>query len=84
MYIHTRSSLFSSPLLSGSFALIEARQGPHHVFQKDDAQWKYLCEKFQIDGIPSYVLVDRDGSYKLRNDFRDRDLMKKTLKGMLE
>ena len=47
-------------------------------------RWKYLCEKFQIDGIPSYVLVDRDGSYELRNDFRDHDLMKKTLKGMLE
>lgn len=47
-------------------------------------QWSYLCEKFQIDGIPSYVLVDRDGSYKLRNDFRDHNLMKNTLKGMLE
>lgn len=53
-------------------------------YRLNDTQWKYLCEKFRIDGIPSYVLVDRDGSYKLRNDFRDHDLMKKTLKGMLE
>ena len=45
-------------------------------------QWQYLCEKFGIDGIPSYVLVDKDGSYRLRNDFRDHGLMVSTLKEM--
>ena len=46
-------------------------------------QWKYLCDKFDIDGIPSYVLVQKDGSYSLRNDFRDHDLMTDTLKGLI-
>lgn len=47
-------------------------------------QWGYLCEKFRIDGIPSYVLVDKDGSYSLRNDFRDHGLMVSTLKELTE
>lgn len=56
--------------------------GKHYRLNPE--QWAYLCEKFQIDGIPSYVLVDRDGSYKLRNEFRDHNLMKTTLKEMIE
>lgn len=71
----------SSPLVAYKTGIAKIA-GKH--YRLNDAQWKYLCEKFRIDGIPSYVLVDRDGSYKLRNDFRDHDLMKKTLKGMLE
>ena len=71
----------TSPLVAYKTSIAKIA-GKH--YRLDDAQWKYLCEKFRIDGIPSYVLVDRDGSYKLRNDFRDHDLMKKTLKGMLE
>ena len=47
-------------------------------------QWKYLCEKFKVDGIPSHVLVDRDGNSKLRNDLRNHDKLKKTLKKMIE
>ena len=71
----------TSPLVAYKTSIAKIA-GKH--YRLDDAQWKYLCDKFQIDGIPSYVLVDRDGSYELRNDFRDHDLMKKTLKGMLE
>ena len=71
----------TSPLVAYKTSIAKIA-GKH--YRLDDAQWKYLCEKFRIDGIPSYVLVDRDGSYELRNDFRDHDLMKKTLKGMLE
>lgn len=71
----------TSPLVAYKTGIAKIA-GKH--YRLNDAQWKYLCEKFRIDGIPSYVLVDRDGSYKLRNDFRDHDLMKKTLKGMLE
>ena len=37
-----------------------------------------------VDGIPSYVLVDRDGNSKLRNDLRNHDKLKKTLKKMIE
>lgn len=57
-------------------------QGRH--YRLSDEQWAYLCEKFDIDGIPSYVVVSKDGSYKLRNDLRDHDLLTKTLKKMIE
>lgn len=52
-------------------------KGKH--FRLNDKQWEYLAKKFKIDGIPSYVLVDKDGSYRLRNDLRDHDLLCKTL-----
>lgn len=57
-------------------------QGLHYRLNQE--QWDYLCDKFKIDGIPSYVLVDKSGAYKLRNDFRDHSLMIKTLKEELE
>lgn len=51
----------------------------------NDEQWKQLTSKdFDIDGIPSYVLVQKDGSYALSNEFRDHNLMVKTLKKLLE
>lgn len=53
-------------------------------YRLNDGQWRYLCDKFDIDGIPSYVLVDREGRYSLRNDFRDHGKMVSTLKGMLD
>ena len=56
-------------------------RGKH--FRLNDKQWAYLCDKFQIDGIPSYVVVDKDGSYRLRNDLRDHDLLVPTLKEKL-
>lgn len=71
----------TSPLAAYKTGIAEI-QGKHYRLNAE--QWQYICEKFGIDGIPSYVLVDRDGSYKLRNDFRDHGLMKKTLKGMIE
>lgn len=52
-------------------------------FRLNDEQWAYLCDKFKIDGIPSYVLVDKSGAYKLRNDFRNHETMKKTLKQLI-
>ena len=56
-------------------------QGKH--YRLNDKQWAYLCDQFQIDGIPSYVVVDKDGSYKLRNDLRDHSLLVPTLKEKL-
>ena len=41
------------------------------------------CEKFKVVAS-SYVLVDRDGNSKLRNDLRNHDKLKKTLKKMIE
>ena len=40
--------------------------------------------KVQSRRHPSYVLVDRDGNSKLRNDLRNHDKLKKTLKKMIE
>lgn len=57
-------------------------QGKH--YRLNDEQWKYLCEQFKVDGIPSYVLVGRDGTGKLRNDLRNHDKLKKTLKKLIE
>lgn len=53
-------------------------------YRLNDKQWEYLCKQFKVDGIPSYVVVDRDGTYKLRNDLRDHGKLKKTLKAMIE
>ena len=71
----------TSPLATYKTMIPEIR-GKH--FRLNDEQWKYLCEKFEIDGIPSYVVVDRDGSYHLRNDLRDHAAMVSTLRSMLE
>lgn len=49
-------------------------------YRLNPEQWRYICDYFNIDGIPSYVLVRKDGSYALSNEFRDHSLMVKTLK----
>ena len=58
-------------------------QGIH--YRVNDAQWRFLTKKkFGITGIPSYVLVDKEGNYALRNDLRDHSKMVSTLKEELE
>ena len=52
-------------------------------YRLNDEQWRYICDYFKIDGIPSYVLVQKDGTYALTNEFRDHDLMVKTLKKLV-
>lgn len=71
----------TSPLVTYKTMIPEIR-GKH--FRLNDEQWKHLCKQFDIDGIPSYVVVDRDGSYRLRNDLRDHSAMVSTLRAMLE
>ena len=66
----------TSPLVKYQ-TMIPDIKGKH--FRLNDKQWEYLSKKFKIDGIPSYVLVDKDGSYSLRNDLRDHNLLVKTL-----
>ena len=44
-------------------------QGEH--YRLDGKQWNYVCRQFKIDGIPSYMVVDKKGKVQLRNDFRD-------------
>ena len=59
--------------------MIPNTKGLH--YRINNAQWDYLTDKkFEIDGIPSYVLVDKDGNYGLRNDLRDHSKMVSTLK----
>lgn len=53
-------------------------QGLH--YRLNEKQWRQLVDKdFDIDGIPSYVVVDKQGKYSLRNDLRDHGLLKKAL-----
>ncbi|MDR1724417.1 MAG: TlpA family protein disulfide reductase [Tannerella sp.] len=52
-------------------------KGDH--YRLDEKQWNYVCKQFDIDGIPSYVLLKKSGDYALRNDFRDHSKMKQTL-----
>lgn len=44
-------------------------KGDH--YRLTDRQWQVLREKFNVDGIPSYIMVSRDGTYKMRNEMRD-------------
>lgn len=63
--------------------MIPGIKGLH--YRVNDAQWRYLTDKmFDLDGIPSYVLVDKDGNYDLRNDFRNHSKMVSTLKEMIK
>lgn len=62
--------------------MISEIQGKH--YRLTDKQWAYFGNKFKMDGIPSYVLVDKRGQYALRNDFRDHEQMKKALKQMIK
>lgn len=56
--------------------------GTHYRLNPE--QWEQLTRKdFNIDGIPSYVLVQKDGTFSLRNDLRDHNLMLSTLKEAL-
>ena len=58
-------------------------KGIHYRVNK--AQWSYLTDKiFDIDAIPSYVLVSKDGNYALRNDLRDHEKMVETLEKMIK
>lgn len=52
-------------------------KGDHYRLSEE--QWDSVCRKFGIDGIPSYVLADKTGNYKLRNDLRDHGKLRSTL-----
>ena len=49
-------------------------------YRLNEQQWEHLCKQFNIDAIPSYVFVKRDGTYTLANQFRDHNKMVKSLK----
>ena len=66
----------TSPIVKYKTMIPEIK-GLHYRFNAE--QWEYICKKFNIDGIPSYVFVDKDGKYKLSNEFRDHNTMKSTI-----
>ena len=56
--------------------------GKHYRLTKE--QWNVITDQFNIKSIPSYVLVEKDGSSAYRRDLRDHDQLKKALKKMIE
>lgn len=52
-------------------------KGIHYRLNSD--QWHAICDRFNVDGIPYYILVDRYGNAAGRPDLRDHELYKKTL-----
>ena len=59
---------------------IQDIKGEHYRLSAE--QSKTIKRQFGITAIPSYVLVDGDGNYNLRNDFHNIEIMKKELKEM--
>lgn len=54
----------------------------HHAMASSE-QIQALRRRFNVDGIPFYIMVDRDGIAHPRPDFRDHEEMVKTLKAEL-
>jgi thiol-disulfide isomerase/thioredoxin len=59
---------------------IQNIKGEHYRLSAE--QSKTIKRQFGITAIPSYVLVDSEGNYSLRNDFHNIEIMKKELKEM--
>lgn len=71
----------SSPMAK-YLTMIPDIKGVHYRLNSE--QWEQLTDKdFDLDGIPSYVLVERSGKATLRNDLRDHSLYIKTVKEAL-
>lgn len=35
-------------------------KGEH--YRMTDAQWTYICNKFGVQGVPSYMIISKDGT----------------------
>lgn len=66
----------SSPIPT-YYRMIPGIKGNHYRLNPD--QSKAVYERYGIDGIPYYFLVDRKGNVTPRPDFRDHDLLVKTI-----
>lgn len=72
-----------SSVMRDYIRMVPGIKGEHYLLNEE--QWNAVCDRFEIDGIPSYVLVRKDGSYTLRNDFRDHDkLVSSVLEALAE
>lgn len=63
----------SSPMAQ-YMQMIQGIKGRHYYLNEE--QIKYLSNQLKIDGIPFYVLVNKDGTYRSRTDFRDPERYK--------
>lgn len=66
----------SSPI-PAYYQMIPSIKGDHYRLTEE--QSKAVYEKYEIDGIPYYFLVDRKGTVTPRPDFRDHDLLVATI-----
>ena len=57
---------------------IQTIKGIHYHLSNEEA--KSIKQQFSITAIPSYVLVEKSGEYKLRNDLRNTNTLKSELK----
>lgn len=64
------------------YTQIPTIKGIHYRQTRD--QYYALRDKYGIDGIPSYILVDRKGNISLRNDLRDHSKFINTLRQELD
>lgn len=56
-------------------------KGLHYKLTKE--QIEKIHERFKVDGIPYYILIDRDGKAQGRPDLRDHSKYVKEIKGLL-
>lgn len=54
-----------------------------HHFRVNDDQIRKIREHFNVDGIPYYIIVDREGNAAGRPDLRDHSLYVSTILGKL-
>lgn len=57
--------------------LIPGIKGTHYRVGSD--VWESICDRFNVDGIPFYVVVDHEGKATGRPDLRDHSKFKRTL-----
>lgn len=54
-------------------------------YRMTDAQWGYISHKFNISGIPAYLIIDKNGKQShFQHSFMGADKMKEMLLNELE
>jgi thiol-disulfide isomerase/thioredoxin len=74
----------SSPLPTYKQMIPEIKGLHYRLADKHAGAWTAIGKQLNITGIPSYVLVEKDGSYKLRNDLRGGEEMVSVLRNSLK
>ena len=74
----------SSPLPTYKQMIPEIKGLHYRLADKHAGAWTAIGKQLNITGIPSYVLVEKDGSYKLRDDLRGGEEMVSVLRNSLK